>query len=592
MMRKNGKIVQLNFGQGTAGSLILPSEKHITHTSHVSHYYYPITMNNTTTDYQNVLQSAYQAWMAAGTIRRSRLRNKRFAYGDQWGDLTQNALGEVMTEGELNRRNGRQNITNNLLRQLIKTVVGRFRHECIDQAEAPADAALGRIAADNELDELDSRALEEFLISGCCVQRVDTDLTPQGNRVTVDNVNFNRFLMNAITDPRGRDCRLVGQLHDMRLPLLLRKLAGGSRSKATWIRHCYTQHPDERTAACVQALGADSQRGTDFWRSADPALCRAIEVWTLSCREVLLCHDTRRATLEVLPVSAERRLRGKPGVRTRWDVTTTWHCHWFSPMGDLLTHYDSPWPHGSHPFAMKFYPLTDGEVHAMIEDTIDQQKFINSMVSLVQHIMASSAKGVLLYPTEALPPDFTSWEEVRRIWASPNGLLPYDSRITGAKPEQAAARPVDVGAYEMIKLQMKLLEDISGVSGTLRGQGGDQTGAQLYRLQSEQAAIALADVYDTFNAFRRQRDRLVLAAAAIRRAALDDGAVHLVHQIANQRRLQVVVAAALARTDFHAYTSVLLHTQCLINLHQRLGRDVLRKVHLCLLCLSGNEGKT
>lgn len=513
MMRKNGKIVQLNFGQGATGSVILPSEKHITHTSHVSHYY-PITMNNTTTDYQNVLQSAYQAWMAAGTIRRSRLRNKRFAYGDQWGDLTQNALGEVMTEGELNRRNGRQNITNNLLRQLIKTVVGRFRHECIDQAEAPADAALGRIAADNELDELDSRALEEFLISGCCVQRVDTDLTPQGNRVTVDNVNFNRFLMNAITDPRGRDCRLVGQLHDMRLPLLLRKLAGGSRSKATWIRHCYTQHPDERTAACVQALGADSQRGTDFWRSADPALCRAIEVWTLSCREVLLCHDTRRGTLEVLPVSAERRLRGKPGVRTRWDVTTTWHCHWFSPMGDLLTHYDSPWPHGSHPFAMKFYPLTDGEVHAMIEDTIDQQKFINSMVSLVQHIMASSAKGVLLYPTEALPPDFTSWEEVRRIWASPNGLLPYDSRITGAKPEQAAARPVDVGAYEMIKLQMKLLEDISGVSGTLRGQGGDQTGAQLYRLQSEQAAIALADVYDTFNAFRRQRDRLVLAAAS------------------------------------------------------------------------------
>jgi hypothetical protein len=35
-------------------------------------------------------------------------------------------------------------------------------------------------------------------------------------------------------------------------------------------------------------------------------------------------------------------------------------------------------------------------------------------------------------------------------------------------------------------------------------------GAQAYQLQSENANIALSDVMDTFQAFRRQRDRKIL----------------------------------------------------------------------------------
>ena len=34
----------------------------------------------------NILLDAYRAWMRCGSFRRSRARNKRFAYGDQWSD--------------------------------------------------------------------------------------------------------------------------------------------------------------------------------------------------------------------------------------------------------------------------------------------------------------------------------------------------------------------------------------------------------------------------------------------------------------------------------------------------------------------------
>ena len=178
-------------------------------------------------------------------------------------------------------------------------------------------------------------------------------------------------------------------------------------------------------------------------------------------------------------------------------------------MGDLLTEYDSPWPHGSHPFVLKLYPLTDGEVHAVVEDIIDTQKHVNRMISLLDQVMRNSAKGVLLFPETALPDGWT-WEDARRCWSSANGLLPYNPRYSEAKPEQISANNSNIGAYQMIELQMKLFEEISGVSGALQGKAPTVDNAGLYQLQSENANIALTDVYETFEAFRRQRDKKVI----------------------------------------------------------------------------------
>ncbi len=40
-----------------------------------------------------VLHAAYQAWMNAAGLRQARLRNKRFTYGDQWGDIVKDYQG-------------------------------------------------------------------------------------------------------------------------------------------------------------------------------------------------------------------------------------------------------------------------------------------------------------------------------------------------------------------------------------------------------------------------------------------------------------------------------------------------------------------
>ena len=463
------------------------------------------TMNNE--EHTRVLRAAYQAWMNATGLRQSRLRNKRFTYGDQWGDLVCDHQGRVMTEGEHLVNQGCESITNNLIRKMVKTIVGRFRSQYIqhDEGDKPE---LTQTALVNELDELDSRALEEFLISGCCFQRVEPSNEPgQSEQVKVENVNMTHMFLNTMNDPRGWDCELIGQLHDLNIAQLLRRVAGNNPRKAAWIRRLYTDGADSRQADFTTRIGADSQVGTNFWNAPD-SKCRAIEVWTLESREVIVCHNRREGTLTVEPAGAAHRLKGRPDVTTRWDIATVWHCRWFSPMGDLLQEYDSPWPHGSHPFVLKLYPLTDGEVHAVVEDIIDSQKHVNRMISLLDQVMRNSAKGVLLFPETALPDGWT-WEDARRCWSSANGLLPYNPRFDEAKPEQISVNNSNIGAYQMIELQMKLFEEISGVSGALQGKATRADSAGLYQLQSENANIAMTDVYETFEAFRRQRDKKI-----------------------------------------------------------------------------------
>lgn len=450
-----------------------------------------------------VLRRAYEAWMGGSTLRSARARNKRFTFGDQWGDVSLTADGDAVTDWERFARAGTTPVTNNLIRQLVKTIVGRFRAHVINR-EKISEENLKLLHEENCLAELDARALEEFLISGCCIQRMDSDFDILGTRNTqVANVNPTRFFVNAFNDHLGRDCRLVGQLHDLTIAELLHRVSDGLRRKAAFVRRLYSDQVDSRIASCFTQLGADSQNGMDFWYCRESDRLRAIEVWTLESREVMVCHDRHTAQLEVLPLSQARKLRGS-GVSMRWDVQRYWHCRWFSPMGDLLAEYDA----GQHPYVMRFYPLIDGEVHSLVEDVIDQQKYLNRLISLVDQAMMNSAKGVLLYPETALPDGFT-WSDVRRVWSSPGGILPYSPALNDARPEQIQSNASNFGAYDMINLQMKMLEEVSGVHGALQGKNVATGGsAALYQMQSDNSDLALTDIYDTFNAFRRQRDTL------------------------------------------------------------------------------------
>ncbi len=461
------------------------------------------TMKSTITDSENnanhrVFEVAHMAWNDWSDFRRKRRRNKNFTYGSQWGDMMTDANGHLCSEYSHLRENGHEPLTNNVIRRLVRSVVGRFRN------------SIAATDGNNDLiDELDSRALEEFLISGCCLQRIDTSM----GITCVENLNVNRFFSNIMEDVHCRDCKIAGYLHDLNIGELIKRLSQGDRSRATRIRKIYSEL--EIPGNTSTSLGDDAEQNSNFFAAAN-GLVRAIEVWTLEQQEVLECHDRANGTLFSVGIeqqrsideeNSRRRAAGIVEIEALWSIEETWHCRWFAPDGHCLVHYTSPYGHGSHPFAIKLYPLTDGEVHSFVEDVIDQQKYINRLITLIDHVMGASAKGVLLFPDAALPEGFT-WNDLKRIWRSTDGILPYSEGSCNNLPQQIAANNTNIGAYELLSLQMKLVEEISGMGSVLQGNNttGSRQGAQLYERQVENATISLADIFETFNTFRRQRD--------------------------------------------------------------------------------------
>ena len=428
------------------------------------------------------LEAAESAWRRTAQLRAKRERNKNFTYGNQWCDLATNHAGKTETEYEALKSKGKEPLTNNLIRQLVKSVIGRFR-----ETAGNSDGSLYWLI------ELDCRALEEFLISRCCFQRVETG-------GSIANVSPAMMFFNEMTDPLGRDCDFIGQLHDMTIAAIISRLADGNRRKAAEI--CGAYGIGGNTAPSTPMPGC-----AGFYGGNCGEKLRVIETWTLESRECYECHDRAAGRWFTVERGKEQDLGN--GIEKRWTLRKVWRCRWITPDGIILSQYDSPYHDGSHPFAFKLYPLIDGEVHSLVEDVIDQQKYVNRLITLVDHIMGASAKGVLLFPDNLLPEGYT-WNDLRFAWAQPDAVIPYHPRNNSDKPQQVVNNATNIGAYEMLNLQMKLFEQISGVSGVLQGQSvSSSTGLQLYESQIRNATIALSDILESFNSFRLHRDKKI-----------------------------------------------------------------------------------
>ena len=69
-------------------------------------------------------------------------------------------------------------------------------------------------------------------------------------------------------------------------------------------------------------------------------------------------------------------------------------------------------------------------------------------------------------------------------------------------PQQVANNSTNIGISELLNLQLKFFEDISGVNGALQGKPGySQTSGALYAQQTQNATTSLLDVLDTFSSF-------------------------------------------------------------------------------------------
>lgn len=454
---------------------------------------------------EKLLNEAQSAWLALAPARRRRERLKAFTYGRQWGDSVRTPDGRFISEEQRMAEEGRVPVTNNIIRQTVKSIIGRYRHMLTPQEAEGADTL--RQALDSPLTETDARALEEFLISGMAIQRVEPGAEPR-------NVSPMRFFHQRFERPDGSDCRLLGMLHDLGEAELLERFADGDPRTARSLRGML-RRGSECASAGLFGLGL---KGESFAAPAREGTFRIIEVWKLTTRQALEVEDPgapgmpRAEPLEALGrIEGENMRRAERGLEplfVRHHATELWQRAWLTPAGEALEVRDMP-PGTTPPFVLCFYPMIDGEVHSLVEDVVHQQKYVNRLISLLDHIISSSAKGVLLYPADQLPEGFT-WRDIRRIWANPNGILPYKRTKSGLSPEQVNSQGQgSAAASDMLRVQLQLFDQISGATGAVRGASQTAGGEGMLRAETQNALVSMLDILACFRAFTLRRDAIL-----------------------------------------------------------------------------------
>lgn len=479
----------------------------------------------------DVLMEAQHYWNQMEDFRRERERNKRYTYGKQWDDVIC-VDGKKMTEEEYIKRQGNVPLKNNLIRRLVRSVLGVYRSQCKEPTCTARDRdeqKLGETMSTilqcnmqlNRMSEVYARTMEEFLISGFIVHRKSYGWRNGKEDCWTDYVQPNNFFIdNNMRDFRGWDVSVLGEVHDISFGQLCEQFASSPAQYERFKRiYSWASHKDY-IVSYAERFGYSRLENYDFLFTSEPGRCRVIEIWRKEQKPRYRCHDYQNGDIFKIEISDynsvvlaenERRMNmakevGMPAdevplIKAKWFVDDYWYFYYLSPFGDILREGETPYEHGSHPYVFKAYPFIDGEVHSFVADVIDQQRYTNRLITLYDWIMRASAKGVLMVPEDCLP-DGVSIDDFAESWAEFNGVIVYKPSKTGRAPEQVANNSTNIGIAELLNMQLKFFEDISGVTGALQGKTGFAgESAAHYNQQTQNATMSLLDLLECFSGF-------------------------------------------------------------------------------------------
>lgn len=482
-------------------------------------------------------------WDSLRDFRSRRTRNRKYHRGDQWSDLIadpDSSTSSFITEEQYILNQGKVPLKQNLIRKNINNLVGQYL------SNPSQTMVLSRVRDDAQVTEMLTNALqcalqnnnstimdisefEEATLSGACIQRIGYDYFKERNLedVKLNNVNPARCFFNTdIEDPRHTDIRLIGEIIDTTVDDIVATFAK-SKADERKIREWYAGLVS-RDYLAQHGLDATKIDSLDFYNCSDPGKARMFEVWQLRAEWRTYVHDPADASYKVVKmtmkeIAAQNSERVKFGLQQGMEEEQIplieaeekyeqfWYCRMLTPYGHCLYEGETPYKHEGHPYAICLQPMIDGEVWGIVEEMIDQQRYINRLIIQLDFIISASAKGVLVVP-EDIVPDGMSPSDFAKEWVKSNGVIFYKPNPThGKMPEQISSNSTNVGIHDMLALQMNLLQDVSGIHNAIQGKDANSgTPASLYAQQAQNATINTLKHMTYFENFLQQRDRKVL----------------------------------------------------------------------------------
>ena len=185
----------------------------------------------------DIILQAQVYWDKMDRFRKERERNKKYCYGDQWQDIVTDEDGCTMTEEEYIKKQGSVPLKNNLIRRLVRNVLGVYRSQakepiCTarDRDEQRAGETMSSVLQYNwqmnRMQEINARTMEDFLIGGIIVHRKWYGWQNDRMDCWTSYVNPNNFFIdNRFRDFRGWDVTFLGEIHDISFPTLIQTFA-------------------------------------------------------------------------------------------------------------------------------------------------------------------------------------------------------------------------------------------------------------------------------------------------------------------------------------------------------------------------------
>ena len=480
---------------------------------------------------------AENAWQALYDLRKRRERNINYCFIDQWSDWVYDEKGKLVRESSrIAKRTGGVALQNNHLIKIVHSLSGLYSKQSTEPvcfARSPncdekADVMTNALQANwqnNMMPDILVSEIEEMLYGGMSVVMEEwTTINGVEDAYTFVIEPSHFYFESAGIDPLHRDVELIGHFEDYSLGALAARFA---RSKYDYKQLEYIYAPYIARQQSILPNGQQTDKLKDpYWDVSERDMCRVYHVWTKEHKLRYRCKDIMdfdqplyRIEPEQLPlVTAENEARlaqAEAAGMAREDVPlieyspvfdTYWHYHALAPGGLILEEYDSPYEHGSHPYTFKIYEYVNGDVIPYMSPVIDQQRYINRLVTLFDIVIQASAKGITMIPKSCVPNNMSEAEFARSIRETGNFIF-YDDKDGRSmnKPEVVVSNTNMTGITDMLQLQLGFIPDITSVSEALQGKTAKSgTSASRYALESQNSTTSVSALLLKFGSFEQQ----------------------------------------------------------------------------------------
>lgn len=484
-----------------------------------------------------LLTRAEAAWMAQAETRKEWLRNLRYVRGDQWSDYVEDENGErVLERNRIAARTGGVALQNNHLIKIVNTLMGIYSRSATmpvcfarqDNADAKSQMmtrALQTNWDNNEMKDLLEGEFFQMIVGGTSIVK---EVWAEQNGID-DSYTYKVDLGHAFweaegTDPRHWDISMIGEFRDYTIGELAATFA---ESEYDYNQLLEIYKPYLNQLATIHKTRNDYSEGS--WNyPMTTNLCRVYEIWTKEHKPGIRCKDimnTEQPLYHIDPrdlpnIQAENERRialGREqgiadddiplieykGKGLGYKIYEYWHYWALTPDGRILVDYDSPFEHGSHPYTIKMHLYANGRTTPFISCIIDQQRYINRLITLNDLLINSSIKSLKMIPIDLIPKGMSTREFAQQAVELDNWVF-YEpqNRMTNAEPKVITQNATNIGIHELLQVQLSSINDITNVHGALQGKAPNAgTSAQLYLMESQNATTSIATLLNKFSRF-------------------------------------------------------------------------------------------